>query len=150
MLRHAYEGGLTVNKSAKWLIVAGVFAFWIILDMMFGVWNVRNALRGSILILLLLGLAVVLVDKLIVVFRTHYPPTNPKVAYHAILARSPEGKFTNGYVIGQICEGRKGYSAQLQFGTFADCEAAAQKADELNAQTGLTQGQVNRLISRWA
>jgi len=137
-------------SKKMWLVVAGILAFWFILFALFGVKSVRNGLRVFVFLMLLLGIAIVIGEKIIVTFRTKYPPERPKTAYHAITARSRDGQTTSGcYVIGLLREGTKEYTPQLDFGLFADYNDAQNKADELNARTGLTKGQINRLINRW-
>jgi hypothetical protein len=147
-------------KATKRLLVGGVFLFWMILGALFGPQNVRSGLRLFVLMMMLLGLVLVVVEKIQVSLRTTRPvaqkptgrsqPTgNPKRAYHAITARSEDGRMANGWVIGFVEEGKKGYSRQLEFGTFADINEAQEKADRLNADAGLSSRKANRMLNRW-
>jgi hypothetical protein len=138
------------ETARKWIISGAALTFWLTLGTLFGPINVRNALRASVVAFMLLAFVVFGANKLVVVYRTKFPLSHPRVAYHAIIARLPESRIIDGYVIGLVREGQKGYSTQHQFGTFADVETATRKASELNAQAGLTEGQVNRLSNRWA
>jgi hypothetical protein len=139
------------GKGKKWVVIAAVCAGFLILDALFGVSNVRNSLRVFVLLLFLLGAAVLASEKIIVAFRTTHPPSQPKCAYHAIIARTKDGQLIWGlHVIGLLREGTKGYTPQPDLGIFADCDEAQRKADELNAQTGLSAWQINRIVRRWS
>jgi hypothetical protein len=135
----------------KWLIPAIAVAGFLLLAVLFGSSDVRSGLRLFVLLILVLGVATALVNKAIVASQTVRPPSQPKYAYHAIIARDGRGEMIAGtYVIGLLQEGVKGYAAQPQFGTFTDYDMATKKADELNAETGLSTAQINRLLNRWA
>jgi hypothetical protein len=60
-------------SKKMWLVVAGILAFWFILDVLFGVKNVRNGLRAFVFLVLLLWTAIVIGEKIFVAFRTKYP-----------------------------------------------------------------------------
>jgi hypothetical protein len=135
----------------KWLIPIIVVAGFLLLAVLFGPSDVRSGLRLFVLLILVLGVATVLANKAIIAFRTARPPNEPKYAYHPIIARDGRGEMIGGtYVIGLLREGVKGYTVQPQFGTFTDYDMATKKADELNAETGLSTAQINRLLNRWA
>jgi hypothetical protein len=136
-----------MNK--KWP-VAVLFGF-VILAALFGAGNVRSGLRLFVFLILVFGIVAALVNKAAVAFHTASPPSQPKYAYHAIFARDGRGEMIVGtYVIGLLREGVKGYAVQPQFGTFTDWDVATRKADDLNAATGLSTAQINRLVNRWA
>ena len=139
------------GKRKKWAAVAAICVGFLILNALFGVSNVRNSLRAFVVLLFMLGVAMAASEKIIVTFRTTHPPSQPKCAYHAIIARTKGGQIMTGaHVIGLLREGTKGYNPQLDFGIFADYDEAQRKADELNAQTGLSAWQVKRIVRRWS
>jgi hypothetical protein len=137
--------------SNKWLILVAVVGGFVLLAVLFGPGDIRSGLRLFVLLILVLGVATAFANKAIVAFRTARPPSEPNYAYHAIIARDGRGEMIGGtYVIGLLREGVKGYAVQPQFGTFTDYDMATKKADELNAETGLSTAQINRLLNRWA
>jgi hypothetical protein len=117
---------------------------------MFGHKNVIGGLQAFSLLIGLLGLGVTLVGKAIVRFQIQHPPRQPRVVYNPIIARSPEGDLIDGYFIGMLREGTKGYTPQTELGRFLDRDDARRKADELNARRGLTKREINLLIGRWS
>jgi hypothetical protein len=148
------------EKAIQWAVVVGAVVFWVVLGYLFGPSNVRDGLRAIVVLVMVLGVAFVVGGRLLTALRVKasddesartdpvHSPEARKV-YNAIFARE-DGQLTHGYVIGFICEGRKGYTPLPQFGKFTAYDEAKSKADELNAKTGLTSGQINRITNRWA
>lgn len=148
------------RKATTWLVVGILLVFWMILGALFGPQNIRYALRLFIVMIMLLGVVLAVVDKIQISVRTtrpmpenrtgaSHPTSNPRRAYHAITARSEDGRIADGWVIGFVEEGKKGYSRQLESGTFADINEAQEKADRLNAEAGLGSWKANRMLNRW-
>jgi hypothetical protein len=164
------------SRMRWWVFVGGLLAFWMVVGALFGVANVRAGLRLFTLLVILLSLVVLAVDKAYVAVRTRQagglrrdtaggtssdtaqvhvgsPGATGKrtlrVAYHPVVNRSEDGRLADGWVVGFVEEGTKGYARRLDLGTFATPEEAQKKADELNRQNGLSSWKVNRMINRW-
>lgn len=138
------------QPTKRFALIGVITVFWLILGALFGPQNVRNGLRASLLVVLVLGIVFTVRQKIVVVFQTNHPPNQPRTAYNAIIARTTDGNMTGSYVVGLVCEGTRGFVPQPGFGTFVDYAEAKRKANELNSQIGLTNTEANRLINRWA
>jgi hypothetical protein len=141
---------MSKKNVIKWTIVALVVLFWMVTSAVFGNANTRGGLRVLVLLILLLALAMYFFDKLIVAFRVDHPAQNAKKAYHAIVDRFDDGKLNDGYVVGLLIEGTKGYTPQPDLGKFSNYKDAQNLAQNLNKQLGLSEGQANRIVSRWS
>lgn len=148
-------------NTMKWLVVAALVVFWIVIGNIFGSQNVRYALRGLVVLILIAGLVIAIWDRVMV--RVQSKPRfqrsatdkpdlqtrGQKSVHHAIIARTSEGKMTDGYVIGFLREGIKGYTPRPELGFFLDYASAQAQAEELNLRDGFTKIQVNRIVNRW-
>lgn len=160
----------------RWVFIGGLIAFWMVVGALFGVANVRAGLRLFTLLVILLSLLVLAVDKAYVAVRTRQAreltgdkadgtsnetaqvyagsagatgKRSLRTAFHPVVNRSEDGRLADGWVVGFVQEGTKGYARRLDLGTFATPEEAQKKADELNRQNGLSSWKVNRMINRW-
>lgn len=63
------------RKTKFWLVIAGVFGFWAVVNAIFGMADTRAGLRAFVLIVMFCAIVLTVVDKVIVAFQTASPPT---------------------------------------------------------------------------
>ena len=115
----------------KWALVGGAVTCFAILGAVFGPRSVRGVLRATAFVVMILGLAILSGDQLVIALQKRRrqreqssgdggAQSRSRTAYNGIIARSDAGIIVDGYVIGMIHEGEKGYTPQPEFGVFAD------------------------------